>query len=225
MMDEKRVPLAWSVRWRRIRGQAIPIVTFVVALVVANMLWMQVGGVVQAVGEVDDLRVTVTSPTTGRVIALPHHTQGQWALYDQVRAGDVIAHLEGAEPGAIVEVTAPIGGTLVDLACWPGQTVIPGAVIATISADQSAQVIGYIPEASSVEARPGMRVTMRPRTAGGRQYVGKVEQVGQQIEEVPRHQRVISSMPQWGTPVRIQAPDDVQFKPGTLVDLRFEQGE
>jgi hypothetical protein len=32
-------------------------------------------------------------------------------------------------------------------------------------------------------------------------------------------------MPQWGTPVRIQAPDDVQFKPGTLVDLRFEQGE
>jgi multidrug resistance efflux pump len=222
MMDEKRVPLAWSVRWRRIRGQAIPIVTFVAALVAANLLWMRSGCVVQAVGEVDDLRVTVTSPTTGRVIALPHHTQGQWALYDQVRAGDVIAHLEGAEPGAIVEVTAPIGGTLVDLACWPGQTVIPGAAIATISADQSSQVIGFIPEGSQLQALPGMRVTMRPRVAGSQQYVGKVEQVGQQIEELPRHQRVISSMPQWGTPVRIQAPDDAQLKPGTLVDLRFE---
>lgn len=183
------------------------------------------GGVVQAIGEVDDLRVAVTSPTTGRVIALPHHTQGQWAIYDQVRAGDVIAHIESAQPGEIVEVKAPIGGTLVELTCWPGQTVIPGATIATISADQAAQVIGYIPEESRLAARPGMRVALRPRGAGGKQFVSEVEQVGNQIEEVPRHQRMVASIPQWGTPVRIKSPEDAMLKPGTLVDLRFELTE
>jgi multidrug efflux pump subunit AcrA (membrane-fusion protein) len=186
---------------------------------------MSSGGVVQAIGEVDDLRVAVTSPATGRVIALPHHTQGQWSLYDQVRAGDVIAHLEGLEPGQVVEVTAPISGTLVDITCWPGQTVIPGAVIATIAAEHSAQVIGYIPEDSTLEARPGMRVMLRPRASGGKQYVSEVEQVGRQIEQVPRHQRSVASIPQWGTPVRIKVPDEVALKPGMLVDLRFDRPE
>jgi pyruvate/2-oxoglutarate dehydrogenase complex dihydrolipoamide acyltransferase (E2) component len=176
-------------------------------------------------GEVDDLRVAVTSPATGTVIALPHHSQGQWALYDEVRAGDVIAHLESDKPGEIIDVKAPISGTLVELACWPGQTVIPGATIATISADQSAQVIGYLPEASPVEARPGMRVSVRPRVMGSQQFESEVEQVGHQVEEVPRHQRIIASMPQWGTPVRIKVPENANLKPGTLVDLRFQLTE
>src|SRR5262245_46654079 len=102
-MQESRLPLARSVRWRRFRSRAIPVLMFVASLVGVNLLWMTSGGVVQAVGEVDDLRVAVTSPATGRVIAMPHHSQGQWALYDQVRAGDVIAHLEGSEPGKVVE--------------------------------------------------------------------------------------------------------------------------
>lgn len=224
-MQESRLPLAKSVRWRRFRSQTVPILMFLVSLVAVNLLWISGGGVVQAVGEVDDLRVAVTSPATGRVIDLPHPTQGQWSLYDQVRAGDVIAHLEGQEPGQVVEVTAPIGGTIVELTCWPGQTVIPGAVIATIAAEHSAQVIGYIPEDSLLVARPGMEVTLRPRSAGGKQYVSEIEQVGQQIEQVPRHQRAVASIPQWGTPVRIKVPDEAMLKPGMLVDLRFQRTE
>ena len=222
-MQERRLPLARSVRWRRFRSQTVPIITFVVSLVAVNWLWVSNGTIVQAVGEVDDRRIDVTSPALARVIDLPHHTQGQWSLYDQVRAGDVIAHLEGEQSSEIVEVTAPVSGTIVQLTCWPGQTVVPGAVIATIAAEQSAQVIGYIPEESPFVARPGMRVTLRPRMAGGKQYVSLVEQVGRQIEQVPRHQRTVASMPQWGTPVRIKAPDDAALKPGMLVDLRFER--
>lgn len=222
---QERLPLAKSVRWRRFRSQAVPIITFVVAVVAVNWLWRNNGGIVQAIGEVDDLRVAVTSPAVGRVIALPHPTRGQWSLYDQVRAGDVIASLERDQSGEVVEVTAPISGTIVELTCWPGQTVVPGATIATIAADHSAQVIGFVPEDSPLVARPGMRVTLRPRTAGGKQYISEIEQVGQQIERVPRHQRVVASMPQWGTPVRIKAPDDAALMPGMLVDLRFERTE
>ena len=116
-------------------------------------------------------------------------------------AGDVIARIEEQPPeaGKTVEIQAPISGTLVAMRCWPGQTVIPGELIATIAADHGQHIVGYIPEESSLAAKPGMRVTLRTRTAGGQRMTSEVEEVGQQIEQIPRHQRTSSTMPQWGT--------------------------
>src|SRR5688572_4695096 len=90
-MQEKRIPLAWSVRWRRIRLRTVPIVSFVIAVGMCAWLWRERGAAVHGIGEVDALRIDVTSPTTGMLTALPHRAGGQWSLYDQVVKGDVIA--------------------------------------------------------------------------------------------------------------------------------------
>src|SRR5688572_7747448 len=94
MMQEKRVPLAWSVRWRRLRLQAIPVASFVVAVAACALLWRERGAAVHGIGEVDALRIDITSPTTGMVAALPHRAGGQWTLYDHVVKGDVIAKFD-----------------------------------------------------------------------------------------------------------------------------------
>jgi multidrug resistance efflux pump len=94
MMKEKRIPLAWSVRWRRIRLQAVPIASFIIAVGMCAWLWRERGAAVHGIGEVDALRIDVTSPTTGMITALPHRSGGQWSLYDHVVKGDVIAEFD-----------------------------------------------------------------------------------------------------------------------------------
>lgn len=223
-MDESRVPLAWNVRWRRIRAQGIPVAIFALSSVACSWLWHERGIGVQSVGEVSTPRVEVTSPTTGLLVAMPNKVSGQWSEYDHIEAGDVVARIE-PKPGdasEALELKAPISGTLVGIHCRPGQTVIPGELIATIAADQGHHIVGYIPEDSTLVAKRGMTVTLRARTAGTPVMTSKVEEVGAQIETIPKHQRTSATMTQWGVPVRIKVPSESMLRPGSLLDLRFE---
>jgi multidrug resistance efflux pump len=227
-MQEKRVPLAKSVRWRRIRSQALPVVALLLAIVCSGWLWQRTGGLVQAIGEVDSPRVEMTSPIGGQVVAIPPETRRPWVVYDHVQAGDVIARIHDPQsaaddPTTIIEVQAPISGTLVALHSWPGQTVIAGSPIATIAADHGQHIIGYIPENSTVVAAPGMLVTLRARAVGARRVKSEIEQVGHQVEEVPQHQTSSLTTPEWGTPVRIKMPNDLVLRPGTLVDIMLRR--
>jgi multidrug resistance efflux pump len=94
MTQENRIPISRTVRWRRIRYRAIPVLSFLVALVASSWLWRNYGGTIQGVGAVDAPRVDVSSPTAGLVISLPHQSRGQWLIYDHVQAGEVIARIE-----------------------------------------------------------------------------------------------------------------------------------
>ena len=273
MNQEKRVPLAWAVRWRRIRAQAIPVVAFFASVFAAGWFWQFHGAAVQGVGEVDSPRVDVTSPTAGLVIALPHQTRGQWSVFDHVQAGDVIARIDDQQLEAskgllrrdikelseqltalqteraaaaadaqaandvvtsaaeyeqtrlksleqllsaapqltghelhdlgttppelpadlpattrdqiarlrearrsldlrweelslrtgLLEIPAPISGTLTNVYCWPGQIVHSGGLIATIAADHGQHIVGYVPEQSPLVPKVGMRVTLHAR--------------------------------------------------------------
>jgi multidrug resistance efflux pump len=332
-MEEKRIPLAWPVRWRRIRSQTIPIVCFAGALVASGWMWQWHGASVQGVGEVDGLRVDITSPTAGLVVAMPSQRGGgQWTVFDRVSAGDIIARIDdqqleatksllrrdvkdlidqveelqeqsaadgaqvdesvgialehersrlaaieqlastpspaGASRAAeadsappelsdkvaaqtrdeivrmrearraldlrweelslrtgLLEIPAPISGTLVNVYCWPGQIVHPGGLIATVAADHGQHIVGYVPEHSTIEPKVGMRVTLRARLSGAPRLTSEVEEVGQMIERLPEHHWSIANMAQWGLPVRIKMPADAVLKPGALVDIVFHTAD
>lgn len=333
-MEEKRIPLAWDVRWRRIRSQTIPIVCFVGALFASGWMWQWHGASVQGVGEVDGLRVDITSPTAGLVIALPSQARGgQWTVFDRVNKNDIIARIDDqqleatksllrrdvkdlidqveelqeqqgeaggaqvdesvrlaleyelsrleaieqlattpspagasrtresdvAEPKlsdqvaaetrdeivrmrearraldvrweelslrtGLLEIPAPISGTLVNVYCWPGQIVHPGGLIATIAADHGQHIVGYVPEHSTIQPKVGMRVTLRARLAGAPRLSSEIEEVGQMIEQLPSHQRTIANIPQWGLPVRIKMPAEASLRPGALVDIVFHTAD
>jgi multidrug resistance efflux pump len=236
MTQEKRIPLAWTARWRRIRLHVLPVVCFLLAVVACGWLWQRQESTLRSVGEVDTLRIDVTSPITGMVLALPHETGGQWNLYDHVLAGDVIATIDnpqldtagqaaaesGAEP---LKIVAPISGTLVDVGCWPGQTVPQGGLIATIAADHGRHVVSYIPENSPITPRPGMLVTLLARDAGTTRYLSQIEEVGGQIERIPDHQREGSNAAGRGLPVRIKLPADLSLRPGAEVSVVYHQDD
>src|SRR5262245_12368184 len=145
-MEEQRVPLAPAVRMRQLRSQGVPIAAFLLAVTASAWLWQQVGGTVAAIGKVDAPRVDVTSPAGGLLVEAHNEAGGDWSVYDHIRAGEVIARIEDPlQPGKMTEVKAPISGTLIAVECWPGQTVIPGGLIATIAADYGRHIVGYIP--------------------------------------------------------------------------------
>lgn len=120
-----------------------------------------------------------------------------------------------------LELKSPIGGTLVAVHCWPGQTVPTGGRIATIAADYGSHIVSYIPEGSPLTARPGMQVSLRTRAAGAQRLTSQVEQVGRRVEQIPNHQIAASKTPMWGTPVRIKMPVEGLLQPGALVDVVF----
>src|SRR5690606_27514396 len=93
-MEQGRIPLARSVRWRKVRSQSVPVLMFLLALTTSAWLWNYQGASVRGVGGVDSPRVDLASPTAGMVVSLPSTSRGQWLIYDHVRAGDVIAQIE-----------------------------------------------------------------------------------------------------------------------------------
>jgi multidrug resistance efflux pump len=222
-MPENRIPVSRTIRLRRIRAQLIPAATFLLASAGTIWLWMERNRGLQIVGEVSSPRVDVTSPVGGLLTSLPNRTQGNWSLYDRVEAGEVIARigLDPAGGGQVVDVLAPLGGTLVDIPCWPGQAVAPGQRLATIAAGSAQHVVSYVPEGERLQLRPGMRVTVRGRSEGAPLAESEVERVGHLVEEIPTHQRSTSAMRQWGTPVRIKLPGQLSAQPGALVDVTF----
>jgi hypothetical protein len=221
---DARIPRAQAVTWRRLRAKGVPILVFVVAVGASAWLLIRTGGSVSVVGKVDSLRVDVTSPAAAVVVDLPNRAGGQWSIYEQVQAGDIVAVLEDQqqEPVKVIEVRAPISGTLVGIHCWPGQSVIHGGAIVTIAADHARHLVGYLPEEVPLVAKPGMRVTVRPRTGMKTTFTSEVEFVGNQVEPLPGHLCAAATMPQWGVPVRIKMPSEIILPPGSLVDIRFD---
>jgi multidrug resistance efflux pump len=131
-MQEKRIPLAWSVRWRRVRLQAVPIASFIVAVGMCAWLWRERGAAVHGVGEVDALRIDVTSPTTGMLTALPHRGGGQWSLYDHVVKGDVIAVFDDRQAQLDKDLLRQEAEQLYgQIAEWQLESADPGEATAT----------------------------------------------------------------------------------------------
>ncbi len=130
MIQEKRIPLARTVRWQRLRLQAMPVLSFLLSVVAVSWLWRQYGSIAQGVGEVDSPRVEVTSPTAGLVLSLPHLARKQWKIYDHVQAGDVIARIEDQQLESrnmllrqeIVRVLAQLSQHQIDAANDKGNT-------------------------------------------------------------------------------------------------------
>jgi multidrug resistance efflux pump len=159
-----------------------------------------------------ELRATASAATRDALARIRLARRGVELRADEVR-------LSSKE----LELKAPISGTLVAFHKWPGQTVPPGGRIATIAADYGRHIVSYIPEGSPVAVRPGMQVTLRTHTAGGRRITSEVEQVGRRVEKIPSHHIAASKSPMWGTPVRIKMPDDALLQPGALVDVLYNK--
>ena len=119
-------------------------------------------------------------------------------------------------------LTAPIDGMVSMIFHRPGESVIPGDPILTISAPAAIHVIGYMREPIGVQPEIGMDVRIRSRDPQRTMAVGKVTRVGVALEPilpVLQNPMISRTMPEIGLPVEVTLPPGLQLRPGGIVDL------
>jgi multidrug resistance efflux pump len=92
-----RVPRAQNVRLRRLRVRALPVACLLLSAMVWLTLWKSQAQSVHGIGRVSTLRIDITSPASGLIARMPHHSRLQWSLFDHMREGDVIAEYDDSE--------------------------------------------------------------------------------------------------------------------------------
>jgi multidrug resistance efflux pump len=92
-----RVPVARAVRLRRLRVRVLPAICLLATAAAWLTLWNTQAKSVNGVGRVSTLRIDITSPASGLITRMPHHTGLQWSLFDHVREGDVIAEYDDSD--------------------------------------------------------------------------------------------------------------------------------
>jgi multidrug resistance efflux pump len=95
--SQGRVPVARNVRLRRLRVRAVPAICLLATAAGWLAMWNTQAKSVNGVGRVSTLRIDITSPASGLIARMPHHTGLQWSLFDHVREGDVIAEYDDGE--------------------------------------------------------------------------------------------------------------------------------
>ena len=121
-----------------------------------------------------------------------------------------------------LEIRAPISGIISAIHSWPGQAVQRGEPVVTIAADHGRYVVGYVRQENNLTVRDEMAVQIRPRGDVNTKFVTtKVERVGPQFEPVPEHQLMDPTRAEWGLPIRIAIPAELDLHPGSLVDIRI----
>ena len=120
---------------------------------------------------------------------------------------------------AATTIRAPISGTISAVLRDPGQVVLAGDDIMLIASESSRHILTYVRENQGIQPEVGMKVLVRPRTDNAGTIPTVVLRVGAAVEEVPAHQRVDPSRPEWGLPVLIAAPQEADLVPGQLVGI------
>lgn len=121
-----------------------------------------------------------------------------------------------------LRIEAPASGVIVAIHRRPGQAVRAGDPIITIAEEHSTRIIAYVRTDQRFEPHVDMPVSVKRRTDPGRAHESRVEMIGPQVELIPPDQLRNPTVPEWGLPVTIALPTDVELRPGEVVDLIFE---
>ena len=109
-----------------------------------------------------------------------------------------------------LRITAPIDGLISAIHRRPGQRVVAGDPIVTISGSDMNYVLSYVRDNNRTQLRPGMEVHLRLRQPGSPNFPTTVEEVGPHVESVPAHQLRDQTMVEWATPIKIRIPPELR---------------
>jgi multidrug resistance efflux pump len=119
-----------------------------------------------------------------------------------------------------VILKSPIDGIVSAIYKRPGEKLIRGNVIATISALKSDRIIGYLRQ--PIEMLPTTNDTVLVSTRAHRRQVGKgqIIRIGVQLEHInPLLLSPDASKIEMGLPFLVSLPDNMRLIPGEFVDL------
>jgi multidrug resistance efflux pump len=119
---------------------------------------------------------------------------------------------------------APLAGQVANIIHRPGETVLSGQALLTISDPDAARVIAYVDEGAAHDVEIGADVELRSRGAVNQIAMARIVKTAPQIQEMPQRLWRNPISAQWGRSFlvgEISAAASEAFLPGEIVDVRF----
>lgn len=219
----ERIPIPWPQRWEIFRERIFPVACFVATIIACGWLWQYQSRVAPfALGEVHVQTAKVDTPYDGELLPVEEHAEGQWPLFTEIRQGKVAARVKrNNESGNIVEIAAPLSGSVTEVQAHAGEHLKRGDTILVISSHEAPYVLCHLPYQGQEPPQVGSPVDIRPQGRGLAWTRSVVLAVGPAVEATPTFEGIDMSRPGRGIPLRIAVPESLAVKPGSLVEVRF----
>ena len=123
-----------------------------------------------------------------------------------------------------ITLTAPIAGMVSYVHRQPGENVQEGEPLLTISSLHSVRVVGYLRQPYPVQAETGMRAFLTTREWHRSRFIGRVSQVGAQVEFITNALAFVrqGALVDAGLPVIVSLPPEAKIRPGEIVEVEIE---
>jgi HlyD family secretion protein len=122
-----------------------------------------------------------------------------------------------------INLTAPMDGMVSLIYRRPGEKVMPGEPIVTISSLSGGRIIGYMRQPISLEPQPGMAVEVRSRAGKKTAAIGRITHVGSQMEVINPTLLPNRNQLENGLPIAVTLPPELKLIPGESVSLSIRQ--
>jgi multidrug resistance efflux pump len=130
----------------------------------------------------------------------------------------------GADP---LVIEAPISGVVAEIFHRPGENLLPGDPILTISGRNGERIVGYLKIPFPVQPKPGMVVQCRRRAEPRVTGEARISGVGAALEIIKNPVLTHPNMQkaELGLPVAVSIPPNWhgQLRPGELVDIQLTE--
>ncbi len=124
-----------------------------------------------------------------------------------------------------LQIRAPFAGQVAAIHAWPGQRLRLGDPVMTLASESRRYIVSYLRSDQALRPQAGDEVRVRLRNSATVAADTTVEHVGPQFEPIPPQQLRDPRIAEWGLPVRVSLPKNLQPRPGELVELVFRHGD
>jgi len=133
---------------------------------------------------------------------------------------ELLAALEALEARKALEFKAPFDGVVSQILHRPGEAVLAGEPIVTITEARPREIIGYVSEVQSHQIEKGMKVELIKTSKPEQIAYSKITYVGPNIEQMPMQLWRNPNFPQWGRPFSVEVPDKIELLTGETIGIR-----
>jgi multidrug resistance efflux pump len=118
-------------------------------------------------------------------------------------------------------ISSPFKGVVSAIQRSPGEAVLPGEPILSISETEPREIIAFFNRSEVARIRPNMNVEIAKE--GDPQQIARsqITHLGPDVQLMPGQLRLSPDVPQWGRPVLIKIPPGFKLIPGELVRIRI----
>lgn len=125
-----------------------------------------------------------------------------------------------------MELQAPIDGIITILHKRPGEQVLPGEAVVTITSRKAERIVGYLPQAFPINPTVGMKVQVSTRTPfslGRSRSIATITGVSPHLESITnvvvRPYSPNLDVPVLGRVISVSLPSDLKLLPGQPLDI------